>query len=196
VAAFAQAPRVELTPFGSYRFEGDFDLTNDLFETDVEVDAGFAYGLALDVSLTRYLQLELLANRQESDLIRRGGLFGSDAEIADIEVSHLHVGVLGQFGQGQVHPFVVGSVGVARVDIDLPGLRSDDRFAASAGGGVKILLNDHFGFRIEGRYYYVDLDEDHRRDNDECDDIFDDDCYRDPDNLSQAEASFGLIFAW
>jgi hypothetical protein len=190
-SVIAQQTRVELTPYGGYRFDGDFSVTGDIFNTDLEVDDDFSYGLLLDIPLNSSLQIELLTNRQDTTLIQRGGLFGNDFRVADIEISQLHVGLLGQFGSGQVRPFVVGSLGVARVDVQLPGLQSDDRLAASLGGGVKIFVSDHFGFRFEGRYYYVDLDENNRRHRDDDWDYWDE-----QDHLTQAEASFGLILAW
>ena len=183
----AQERRFEITPHGGYRFNTEFDVTDRVFDSGLEIDEGFAYGLFLDIPLTGNLQLEILANRQEDDLLESGGLFGLDSKIAEIEITHVHVGVLGQFGSGQAQPFVSGTVGVARLDINSPGFNSEDRFAASVGGGVKVFVGNNFGFRIEGRVYFVDLDE-------TDDDFFD--RYEDENSLTQGEASFGFIFAF
>jgi len=190
-AALAQPGRFELTPMASYRLVGDLDLDDTAFlEESLEIDEGSAFGVAFDIPLGRSLQLELLANRQESELIADGGFFTDELVLADVEVTYLHVGLLWQFLSGQVHPYVVGSLGVARLTADLPGGDDpkEDRPSLSFGGGVKIFWSEHLGLRLEGRGYWVALDEDDDRDHR--------DRWRDEDSLTQTEASVGLIFAW
>ena len=183
----AEGTRFELTPTISYRSQGEFDLeTIDVVSDEAELKEGAAFGLNLDIELNRVLRLELLANRQDTELIEDGGLFGSEQTVGDLEVTYVHIGLLAQFGRGQVQPFVVGSLGVAHLAPDIAGLSDEDRPSGSFGGGVKIRFNDHLGLRLEARTYYVDLDED--------DD--DHDRYEDEDSLVQAEASLGLIIGF
>lgn len=185
VAAAQPRGRFELTPTVGYRLQGDIDVEDvEILDEGLEVKEGELYGLVFDLPLGQYLQLELLANRQESELIADAGLFGNDFVLAEIDITYYHVGVLWQFLGGQVKPYVVGSAGLARLDVALPGIDDEDRPSLSFGGGVKVFAGEHLGFRFEGRGYYVALDDD------------DDDRWEDEDSLTQGEFSVGLILAW
>lgn len=185
VVAAQPRGQFELTPTIGYRLEGDFDVEDvEVFDNGLKVKEGEFYGLVFDLPLGRHLQLELLANRQQSELIADAGLFGNDFVLADIDVTYYHVGVLWQFLAGQVRPYVVGSAGLARLDVALPGIDSEDRPSLSLGGGVKVFAGEHVGFRIESRGYYVALDDN------------DDDRWEDENSLTQGELSVGLILAW
>jgi hypothetical protein len=187
--------RFELTPTVSHRWGGEISGADSaLSEADLDVDSGVAYGVTLDIPLSSQLQLELLANRQATELSFDQGLFGDASSVADIDISYYHVGLLWQWGQERVTPFFVASLGGTNLDPDLPGAESEDRFSLSVGGGVKVLFSDHVGLRFEGRGFFTDLgDNDGRR----CDDGFrhyDDECYG--DDLAQGQASIGLILAF
>jgi opacity protein-like surface antigen len=192
-AAHAQPDlyRFELTPTVSYRFGGTIEADeSDLFAVDLEVEDDAAYGVALDIPLSSNLQLELLANRQESRLRFEDDLFGTSPEVADIDVSYYHVGLLWQWGDRRVTPFFVASVGATNLDPDLPGASDEDRFSVSLGGGVKVFVSENVGFRFEGRGFATELGDDDW-DEDRC---HHDDCY--DDEFAQGQASLGLIVAW
>jgi opacity protein-like surface antigen len=196
-AALAQTSlyRFELTPTVSHRWGGEISGGDSaLFATDLDVDSGIAFGVTFDIPLSPRLQLELLANRQATDLRFDRGLFGDSSSVADIDITYYHVGLLWQWGHERVTPFFVASLGGTNLDLDLPGAASEDRFSLSLGGGVKVLFSDHVGLRFEGRGFFTDLgSSDGRR----CDDGFrryDDRCYG--DELNQGQASVGLILAW
>lgn len=196
VAGFAQdGYRYELTPTLSYRFGGSLDGREaELFDADLETDDGAAFGVTFDIPLSRHVQLELLASRQSTDLRFERGLFGVGGSVADVDVTYYHVGVLWQWGDTRVSPFVVASAGVANLDPDLPGASSEDRFSISVGGGVKVFLSENVGLRFEGRGFVSDVDGggDGRRHDRYCYDY--DGCY--DDDFSQGQASVGLIFTW
>lgn len=195
-AASAQgAYRFELTPQVGYRFGGEIDGNdNAFFDTDLEVDEGAAFGLTFDIPLSRNFQLELLFNRQDTELVFDEGLFGGNFDVADVTVDYYHVGVLWQGGNADVNPFFVFSAGVTRLDPDVPGADNEDRFSMSLGGGVKIFFNEHVGLRLEGRGFFTAIDDYDSGCYDDrwyCDDYYDD-----GDTLAQGQASVGLIFAW
>jgi hypothetical protein len=197
VAAYAQpsgylpAGRFEITPFASYRLEGDFDASNDFGDDiDVEVEEGAAFGLLFDIPLSPNWQIELLANRQETSFINDEGLFNPAAELGDVTLTYLHAGILFQWGLGQINPFITGSLGLAHIEPEFDDLDADDRFSTSFGGGVKIFFADNVGLRLEGRWYWTDLGSD-----------FDDDDFHhhhddDGEGLFQVEGSAGLIVSF
>jgi opacity protein-like surface antigen len=192
--------RFELTPTVAYRWGGTLSgEDNALFETDLELDSGPAYGVTLDIPLSSRIQLELLFNRQSTELSFDRALFGGAARVADIDVSYYHVGLLWQGGHERVSPFFVASIGGTNLDPQFAGGSSEDRFSLSLGGGVKIFFSENIGLRLEGRGFFTELGNRGRSHRDSCyyyDDYYGyyDDCYG--EDLSQGQASIGLIFAW
>jgi hypothetical protein len=190
MVAEAQGPRraFELGLFGGYRVGGEIlQEDNDFFPIDVDVDDSVAYGIRAEIPITDWVAIELLASRQPTEFIEDDDLFGPDASLLDVDITYYHVGVLMQWGPGQVRPFVVTSVGIGQINPDLPGLSTEERLSASVGGGVKVWANDHVGFRFEGRGYWTDIDDE------EHDDRY---RYRYDDDLYQFEVSAGLQFAF
>lgn len=190
VAAEAQAPMraFELGFFGGYRVGGGIlEEDNDLFPFDVDVEDAPAYGARLEIPLSDWIALELFASRQPTEFVRDDGLFGPDAGLLDVDISYYHVGVLFQWGPGQVRPFFVTSLGIGQINPDLPTLSTEERLSGSLGGGVKVWANEHVGFRFEGRGYWTDVaDEDHH----------DGRRYRYDGDLYQFEVTAGLQFAF
>jgi len=189
-AASAQAGRFEITPFGGYRLEGDFDAqSSDAFDPDlnVQVDASAVFGLVLDIPLAPNWQLEILANRQSSQFVVDRGLLTASSTLGDVDLTILQAGILFQWGEGQVNPFITAAAGLTRIDPQFDELSSDDRFSTSLGGGVKIFFSENVGLRLEARGYWTDLDtgfDDRNR------------RYDSGDGLYQGEGSVGLIIAF
>lgn len=191
-AAWADgAYRWELTPTVSYHFGGSLNTESELdfVPDDVELDQGVVYGLTFDIPLSSNLQLEFLLNAHSADLFFDGGVFGPDLEVSEIDVTYAHIGLLAQFGRPEMTPYFVGSLGATQLDAEGESAGADNKFSVSLGGGVKMFFIDHFGLRLEGRYYWTQLD------NWEVS-CGANNCYDARDYLSQFHASVGLIFAW
>ena len=182
--------RYELTPHLSYHMGGTFHAeSNSPFSSDLEIDNGIAYGINFDIPLSSNLQLEIMANRQNSDLFVDNGIFGPDIETIETKITYAHLGLLVQFGRPAVSPFLVVSAGVASINPKLRGAGSDDKFSVSLGGGVKAFFTEHIGMRLEGRAFWTTIDNFRVGCNgNACNDY--------EDYLTQTEANVGLIFAW
>lgn len=190
----AQAGDFELTPFFGYQFGGTFeegfDSDNSVFLfDDIDVEESQTLGLIADFSLSKNAQIELLYSYQDTDLERTG--FFRNEDLGEVEIEYFHAGFLWQWGGGQVRPFVVATAGVTRFAFDDD---NDSKFSAGFGGGVKIFVSDHIGFRFDGRFSSTFIEEGEeincsRRRNR---------CYRYEDDLSliQLDAKFGIIFAF
>jgi Outer membrane protein beta-barrel domain len=186
--------RFELTPTVSYRFGGTLSGSDSpLFNTDLKVDDSAAYGVTFDIPLSSRIQLELLANRQSSQLRFDNGLFGGSSGVADIDVTYYHVGMLWQWGNDRITPFFTASLGVGNIDPKVPGASAENRFSGSLGGGVKVLFSDSVGLRFEGRGFFSDLGSNNSHHDHGCD-YYSDSCYG--NDFSQGQASIGLILAW
>lgn len=189
--AFAQPSEFEITPFAGYRLGGEFDAEDeDFFDSglDAEIEESSIFGVILGIPLSPNWKLELSATRQESAFIIDEGLLSPTVELGDVTLSHYHAGFAYDWGLGQVRPFVLGSVGLARIEPDFPELNAENRLSASLGGGAKVFFSPNVGLRLEGRGYWTDLGTDWEDRYDRYDD--------DNGGLFQAEASAGLIFAF
>ncbi len=208
VAAFAQDAnslnnaytrgRFELTPTFSYNFGGTIAAEDSyLSDFDLQADDSESYGVTFGIPLSPWAQIELLASRQQTELVYDRALFGGSRGVADFDVTYYHVGGLFQWGNGQIHPFLVASLGVANLNPDISGGRAENKFSGSLGGGVKIFFTDNIGLRLEGRGFWTLLD---GNNNDyHYDDCHHYDCgydYGYSSTFDQGQASAGLIIAW
>jgi hypothetical protein len=153
--ARAQTP-VEITPFGGYRFGGDFFelITGE----PVDLDGAPAFGVAVDVPIRdpHGYQIEGLFSHEQADLTVHRQPFGP-ATIAHVTVDHWMGGGLQEFGDARVRPFLTGMLGLTRYAGEGD---SEIRFALSAGGGVKLFPTKHVGLRLDGRLFatFVEAD--------------------------------------
>ena len=189
-ASGALAQKVELTPFVALPFGGELesDRRDDFLSFDI--DDGTGYGLGLGFALTRGLQLELFWSHQESDLVEDSGFVFGDFTLTDLGIDYYHAGLLYQWGDGQFHPFIAGSLGITELDPGDPLLGSESRFSFGVGAGLKVFFNQSFGLRFEARGFTTVIDEG----DDDCDRGF---CYYDEGTyFLQAELRGGLVFAF
>jgi hypothetical protein len=183
--------RFELTPIAGYRLAGDFNAESDSgFDPrlKVKVEESAIYGALFDVPLGEAgWQLEVLANRQRSSFVVDHGLLDPSTRLGDVTIDHVHVGLLYQWGRGQVNPYLALTGGVGRIVPEFANADAEDRFAGSLAGGVKIFFTPNVGLRLEARGYWTDLGTGFRnRDR----------RYDSGEGLYQGEGSAGLILAW
>lgn len=180
----------ELTPFVGYRWGGTiFADQTFIFGEDVDVAPSANFGVSFGIPLgDSGMKLELMANRQASELETGSGLFEPDDEVADIDVTYLHGGLQIPFARSRnATPYVIVSAGLANLDPQIAGVSAEQRFSASAGIGVKVPMSRALSFRFEGRGYYTALEEEN--DCTICDYFYNEDFY-------QGEVNAGLVFSF
>ena len=152
-AAPAIAQRVEITPFGGYRFGGDF------FELAlgqaVDTDGAPAVGLLFDVRLPDGLHVEGLFSHQDARIITT--TLAGESQRWNVAVDHWQAGATQELRSERIRPFLSGLLGLTRY-----GEASDHelRFVAGGGGGVKLIPTRYLAVRLDGRLYatFVDVD--------------------------------------
>lgn len=180
----------ELTPFVGYTWGGTiFADQTFVFGQDVDVSPSANFGANFGIPLgDSGMKLELMANRQSSELETGSGLFEPDQEVADIDVTYLHAGLQIPFARSRnATPYVIVSAGLADLDPQIQGVGSEQRFSASAGVGVKVPMSNMLSFRFEGRGYYTSLEQD--SDCRVCDYFYNEDFY-------QGQVNAGLVFSF
>lgn len=154
--AVASAQTFEVTPFGGYRFGGDF--FEIVTRQRVDLDGAPSLGVTVDVPLSNGLQFEALFTHQHANVLVPASPVRPAARW-QISVDHWQAGGLQEFGGARVRPFVTGTFGLTRYAA--PG-DAEIRFVAGAGGGVKVFPSRHVGVRLDGRVFatFVDADAD------------------------------------
>ncbi len=159
LASNAGAQKVEIAPFITLPFGGEFESEFRDDFLDFDLDDGSGYGLSLGYALTRDLHLEFFWSHQESDLVEGTGFFFRDTALTDLEIDYYHAGVLYHWGGGQFRPFIAGSLGITEFGPKDPVLENETRFSVGVGAGAKILFNKRFGLRFEARAFTPVIDE-------------------------------------
>ncbi|MEA2490425.1 MAG: hypothetical protein QOH21_2217 [Acidobacteriota bacterium] len=181
----------ELTPFIGYRWGGTiFSNQTFIFNQDVDVASSANFGLNLAIPLgDSGMKLELMANRQASELETERGLFEPNNNVADMDVTYLHAGLQIPFATSRnVRPYFIVSAGLANLDPQIQDVSAENKFSASAGVGVKLPVNNNMAIRLEGRGYYTALEN-----QDEC--TFCGDYFYNGD-FTQGEVNLGLVFSF
>jgi hypothetical protein len=156
-AAHADGVRAEITPFGGYRFGGDFDYvdsdTEELKSSDLE--SGGSWGIDLGLYRDQTSFYELLYSTQEVS-------FDADdptLEDVDVTTQYYHVGGTVFFPAEQwLVPFLSFTLGATQFSAD--GFDSETKFSASLGGGLRLPFTDNFGATLGLRGYLTFVDSD------------------------------------
>jgi hypothetical protein len=145
--------RVEITPFGGYRFGWGVSDVGGI--PVVDDDGGVSFGAIVDVPLGRAyddLLLEAVFSREQARVRIQPPGFFSTRTTASVEVDHLMVGVSRELEESspRARPFISALVGLTRY------AAADDfevRFSVGLGFGGKFYPTRHLGFRLDARGY-------------------------------------------
>ena len=144
----------EITPFGAYRFGGEFEETDGNFSIDL--DDNNSFGLILNARHSSFTQWEILYSRQETSADTTG--LGLNDPTLDFNVEYLHAGGTYLWDGNHVRPFLAATLGVTRIEVINPGFDSDSFFSFSLGLGLQVRPTDRLGIRLEARGFATLLD--------------------------------------
>jgi len=154
---YRPAPRVELTPFGSYQWGGS--LGTDAFATipagHIQEQDSFSWGAILSFSATGTSAVELLYLRQDTDLSFNPTI-GTERQLGGFANNYIQIGGRNDFpmgGDGNIRPFISASIGMNVLDPKAGELGSSTRWAWSLGGGARFVPEGQkIGFRFDARW--------------------------------------------
>ena len=155
--------RFELTPFAGYQWGGSFDTqaggavpAGQLKESDT-----FSWGVILSFTPQPQTAVELTYLRQDNQLRFQGLASGTTFKTADFANNYIQIGGRWSFlrpkpdGSG-ISPFITASLGINVIDLKVPNIGSDTRFAWSLGAGTKYMFaNKPFGLRADIRWWIM-----------------------------------------
>ena len=143
--AIALAQKVQVSPIGGYRFNGDlFELATN---RPVDVDGAPVIGGALNVDMGAGLSFEGIFTHQQADITTPSGTVGPAAQWR-VDVDQALAGGRQEFGTGRSRTFLSGLLGLTRY-----GVSGDHevRFTVGAGGGAIVPVQRRLGLRFDGR---------------------------------------------
>ncbi len=147
VAPPARAAGVEITPLIGFRDGGHISeqTTGEKLEFDGDVVGGLL--LAFDLDGTSFIEISF--THQETLLAPEKS--SSTLPTYEIDIDEFQVGGHYLYGQGQVRPFIRGTLGITRLDPTFPDTDDEIQFSFAVGGGVKTYFNDRVGLRFDAR---------------------------------------------
>ena len=134
----------EITPFGSYRFGGTFDITGSNDSYSFEDSSSF--GLILNLREQHRTQWELYYSTQPTDAELSAGT-GLQQSVG-VETHILQFGGTYQGEHERFRPYVAMTIGGTQISTPAD---SDTFWSGSIGVGFQVMPNSRLGIRLEAR---------------------------------------------
>jgi len=150
------AQKIEITPFYGYQFNGKATTYNG----DLNIRDASSYGLMLDVTVKKGMQVELYYSRSDTraDFVE---FRGPTYKLTDVSVNYFQLGFLRTVKQiKNISVYGIGSLGATlfspsgndyKQTPDIYSYQDWWLFSLTAGGGAKIMFSERVGLRLEGR---------------------------------------------
>lgn len=150
------AQKIEITPFYGYQLNGKVVG----YSGDLNVRDASSYGLMLDVTVKKGMQVELYYSRSDTraDFVEYRG---PTVKLTDVSVNYFQLGFLRTVKKmNNISVYGVGSLGATlfspsgnRYDGSPEDLYFEDwwLFSVTMGGGAKVMFSEKVGLRFEGR---------------------------------------------
>ncbi len=192
--AAAAAGAWEISPFARYVTNAEFDFVSATFPgTTVLADDGFAFGAGIGYVPNSQFEFEGEYAYQGTDLILQQSLT-PDYDLGGLTIHKIRGNFLfSPPSQGApASPYFLLGLGAAIFEADLPGgSGSRTQFSWQLGAGVKKMMSDTMGLRLQAAYAPSYLTE--SNDGYWCDPYYGCYTYPDPQYLDQWEFSLGLV---
>ena len=146
----------EVTPYGAYRFGGNFAETDG--DGSINVDDNRSFGIILNARHSPITQWEILYSRQETSTDTSGP--GPGDTSLDLSIEYLHAGGTYLWDGDHVRPYLAATLGVTRMEVSNDGFDSDSFFSFALGLGWQLRPTERLGMRLEARGFGTLLNSD------------------------------------
>ena len=147
--------RLDITPLVGYRTSMSFPTGQDQQPTTPNVifDAKPSYGFAIGGRLNEFDLIEFRWARQDSSVHLQGSVPPTSEKVVlnQFQGDFTHEYILDSLPMW-ARPFVMGSVGATHIG---NGMNGFTRFSFGLGGGIKLYVSRHVGFRMQGEWLPV-----------------------------------------
>lgn len=139
--------QTEIFGFGGYMMTTSIPVAKG----DLQIDDVPNYGLGVDITMRRGIQLELLWISEQTHVRLKNYPSGFTEDLFDMNVHYFQIGVVQEMGRGKARPFIAFTIGATLFDAK-DATRSDEWLASiTFGGGGKFDLSKSIGIRLQAR---------------------------------------------
>ncbi len=139
--------QTEIFGFGGYMMTTSVSVR----EGDLQIKDVPNYGLGVDITMRRGIQLELLWISAQTHVKIKRYPSGFTEDLFDMNIHYFQVGGVWEMGRGKARPFGAFTVGATLFDAK-DATRSDEWLASMTfGGGGKFDLSKSIGIRLQAR---------------------------------------------
>ncbi len=191
-AVNASAQAWEISPFARYVTNAEFDFASSLYPgTQLLAKDSWAFGAGIGYAPNSQFMFEGEYAYQSTDLVLQQQLV-ADQDLSGMTIQKIRGNFLFSppYSGAPAQPYFLIGLGAAIFDVDLASASSKTKFSWQLGAGVKKMMSDTMGLRLQAAYAPSYLSED----NDTwCDPFYGCYSYPDPQYLDQWEFSLGLV---
>jgi len=139
--------QTEIFGFGGYMMTTSVPVA----QGDLQIKDVPNYGLGVDITMRRGIQLELLWITEQTHVKIKRYPSGITEDLFDMNVHYFQIGGVWEMGRGKARPFGAFTVGATLFDAK-DATRSDEWLASlTFGGGGKFDLSKSIGIRLQAR---------------------------------------------
>lgn len=143
----------ELAPFGGYETKGSFPIFNSTTINRLRANGDWSFGTFIDYRLTENAQAEFMWNRNQTSYSERQTATRLYVKAFNSDIDQYQFGLLYMLrgSDNKLRPYVAGGLGFTH-DSNSGATPNRTKFSYGLGGGVKYMVDRHFGLRVDARF--------------------------------------------
>lgn len=146
--AFGQIQYLDAIPTAGVHFGGRLRF----YEGEIRIDNAASYGVTLQTPINWGVSAEFTYSRSDSKARFVPYTPGYEPNEVGIASNYFLVGAVKEMVDYPIIPYGGFTLGVAWFDVQDPNIHDDVRFSIAFTGGVKYMLSDRIGIRVQGRF--------------------------------------------
>jgi len=139
--------QTEIFGFGGYMMTTSVPVAKG----DLQIDDVLNYGLGVDITMKRGIQLELLWISEQTHVKLKEYPSGFTKDLFDMNVHYFQIGAVQEMGRGKTRPFIAFTIGATLFDAKDATLSDEWLASLTFGGGGKFDLSKSIGIRLQAR---------------------------------------------
>lgn len=148
VPTFGQIQYLDVIPNFGIHFGGRMRF----YEGEIRIDNAATYGITLQTPVSWGVSADFTYSRSDSKARFVPYTTGYEPNEVGIASNYFLIGAVKEMVDYKLIPYGGFTLGVAWFDVKDPQIADDVRFSLSFSGGVKYMISDRIGIRVQGRF--------------------------------------------
>jgi len=149
-AGLCLSQEIQINPFANYFLAGRLNG----FNADALFDNGADFGLGMSYGLGKGKHVEVSYTFAKSGAYLLDARNDTITDRTDMNFGYIQIGYVQEIipkSIPELRPYGLFTIGAAHLSPNDPDFRTEWKFAAAIGGGLKYFITDVFGFRVQAR---------------------------------------------